>query len=532
MAGKIKAMNQIKQLLIMHRQDKGKKTIAKVLGMSKNTVKSYLEKLELLLNAKESKTTIEKLLSLDEPHLESVFHAGNPAYKDDKRYEQLQEKMEYILDQLKSKGVTKYLLWEEYRNENPQGYSYSQYCWHIQQYQKTAKSSAVLEHIAADKLYIDFAGKPLYYIDKQTGECIYCQVFVACLPYSDYSFAMAVESQRTQDFIAALRCCLIRLGGVPKALVPDNLKAAVIKSDKYEPVINEVLQDFANHYGTTVIPARAGKPQDKALVENQVKLLYSRVYAKLRHRQFFDLHTLNEAIAEKVQDHNQTRMQKKPWSREEKFLAEERHLLSELPQEDFHIKKYKELKVAPNGHIYLSENKNYYSVPYKHIGQVVKVIYTKNRVHIYSKGEQIAAHLRSYKEAHYTLDENHLASKHKHYRDRSPQYYIQKAGKINSFFKELIEHSFQQEKHPERLYRSCEGLLRLARSTNDELLGKACQIALKHKTYNFYFLKNLIDNKMVDQDLSISTKPLPKHGNLRGNSYYQQSINYKNNESN
>lgn len=516
----------------MHKQGRGKRSIAKALGMSKNTVKSYLLKLELLVNSKGSTDTLDSLLSLEAPLLEAKLHAGNPAYKDDIRYDKLQNKMDYILGQLKLKGVTKHLLWEEYRNENPLGYGYSQFCWHIQQYQKVCRPSAVLEHKAADKLYIDFAGKPLYYIDPQTGECIYCQVFVACLPYSDYSFAMAVASQKTEDFITALQACLQQFGGVPKALVPDNLKAAVIKSSKYEPSINQLLEDFANHYGTTVIPARAAKPQDKALVENQVKLIYNRVYAKLRNRQFFDLHSLNKAIWEKVHDHNQTRMQKKPWSRQEKFLADERHLLSPLPKEAFEIKKYKELTVGQNGHIYLTEKKNYYSVPYHLIGQKVKVIYTKTRVHIYAKGEQVAVHLRSYRPAHYTTNENHLASHHQHYKDRSPDYYIKKAGAVNPSFMSLVELLFKQDKYPEKLYRSCDGLLRLARTTPILILEKACQIALENKIYSYAFLNNIIENRMVDEEPSGSEKPLPKHDNVRGPGYYQTQLNFKSNESN
>src|SRR5690606_16472279 len=124
-----------------------------------------------------------------------------------------------------------------------------------------------------------FAGKKLFYADRETGEVIYCQVFVACLPYSDYSFTMAVKGHSIADFLYALGCCLQELGGVPQVLVPDNLKAAVVKTSRYEPDINRALEDFANHYSTSVIPARAGKPKDKALVENQVKLIYSRVYA-------------------------------------------------------------------------------------------------------------------------------------------------------------------------------------------------------------------------------------------------------------
>lgn len=521
MAGKIKKMSQIKQLLIMHRQGRGKKTIAKALHMSKNTVKSYLMKIDLLTNSKGSKDTIKSLLALEDPILEAKLHAGNPAYKDDVRYEYLQDKMVYIQDQLNIKGVTKHLLWEEYRKEKPLGYGYSQFCWHIQQYQKVSKSTAVLEHLPADKLYIDFAGKTLGYIDKETGEYIRCQVFVACLPYSDFSFAMAVESQKTEDFIIALQACLHQLGGVPKSLIPDNLKAAVIKSSKYEPSINQILEEFANHYGTTVIPARSGKPQDKALVENQVKIIYTRVYAKLRNRQFFDLATLNEAITDKIHAHNQTRMQKKPWSRQEKFLAEESHLLSRLPKEVFVIKKYKQLTVAKNGHIYLAENKNYYSVPYRLIGQKVKVIYTKTHVHIYAKGEQVAVHLRSYRVAHYTTHDNHLASQHKHYKDRSPDYYIKKASTINASFKSLVELLFKQDRHPEQLYKSCDGLLRLAWSTSNDIFEKACQIALEHRVYNYTFLKNIIENKMVEKQLPVSNKQLPNHPNLRGGNYYK-----------
>ena len=203
-----------------------------------------------------------------------------------------------------------------------------------------AKPSAILQHAPGDKLYIDFAGKTLSYIDTATGEVIKCQIFVACLPYSDYCFAMALRSQSIADFIYALTSCLHHLGGVPKALVPDNLKAAVVKADRYEPDINTALDDLANHYGTTVVPARVRKPKDKALVENQVKLIYSRVYARLRNRQFLSLHELNQAISEKVLAHNQTRMQLRNYCREEKFMADELHLLKALPESAYEMKYY------------------------------------------------------------------------------------------------------------------------------------------------------------------------------------------------
>jgi len=237
-----------------------------------------------------------------------------------------------------------------------------------------------MEHRPGDKLYIDFSGKKVQYIDRATGEVVPCEIFVACLPFSDFAFVMAVRSQQTSDFLYALDCCLQSLGGVPQALVPDDLKAAVIQADRYEPTLNRCMEDFANHYGTVVVPARPGKPQDKSLVENQVKLIYTRVFARLRNVQFFDIHSLNEAIKECVLKHNQTRMQQKPYCREERFLSAEKHLLGELPAARFEMKHYSELEVATNGHIYLKHDLHYYSVPYVYIGAKAKIICTRSMV--------------------------------------------------------------------------------------------------------------------------------------------------------
>jgi transposase len=339
MAGKPKPMSQIKQLIQLYQRGMGKKSIARDLGLSKNTVKAYISKLESL------KVEFNVLLSLDDPVLETRFHAGNPAYKDT-RYEQLKPLLGDFVKELTKTGVTRHLLWEEYTELVPDCYSYSQFCYHLSQYIVASHPSMALTHKPAEKLYIDFAGKKLSYTDPESGEIINCEVFVACLPYSDYGFAMAVESQRIEDFIHALGCCLHALGGAPQVLVPDNLKSAIVKASNYEPDVNRALEDFANHYQCTVLPTRAGKPKDKALVENQVKLIYNRVYARLRKRQFFNLSSLNVAIAEMMRLHNQTRMQQKPYSREECFVADEKHLLQPLPAQVYEIKYYRELKVA------------------------------------------------------------------------------------------------------------------------------------------------------------------------------------------
>ena len=523
-------MSQIKQLLQLHKQGMKINTIARTLDISRNTVKSYLHKLLLL------GIDIDILLSLDDPILEGRFHAGNPAYSDG-RFDYFKSHLGYYQTELKRKHVTRKILWQEYRSEQPQGYGYTQFCYHLSQQTIAGKPTMVLNHTAGEKMYVDFAGDKLPYINPQTGETVQCQVFVACLPYSDYSFAMAVASQSIEDFLHALSCALAFFGGAPQVLVPDNLKAAIVKANRYDPEINRALEDFANHYGLTVIPARVRKPRDKALVENQVKLIYARVYAKLRNEQFFDLQSLNAAIVQKNREHTQTRMQQKPYSREEKFLADEKALLQALPQTPFELKYYKELKVAQNNHVYLAQDKHHYSVPYAYTGMKAKLIFTRTIVRIYVKNELVATHARSFKPGAYSTVKEHLCSHHQHYLDRSPTYYIKQAAKSSAVFASLVELMFGNTRYPELLYRSCDGLLSLQRKTQASTFEKACQMAIDNQNYSYRFINQILKNKMTEmhEEQLQTQKPLPKHTNIRGKTYFskkeeqtgnQQTINF------
>lgn len=526
MAGKIKTMGKIKQLLQLHKQGMRINTIARTLEMSRNTVKSYLLKLSLI------SIDIEALLAIDDPILEGLFHAGNPAYSD-VRFDYLKSKLDYYQNELGRKHVTRLVLWQEYRREQPQGYAYTQFCHHLTQHLSASNPSMVLQHSPGEKMYVDFAGDKLSYVNKETGEVIQCQVFVACLPFSDYSFAMAIRSQSIEDFLHALACALTFFGGSPQVLVPDNFKAAIVKADRYDPDINRALEDFANHYNFAVVPTRVRKPRDKALVENQVKLIYTRVYAKLRNEQFFDLQSLNIAIAQKNKEHTQTRMQQKPYSREEKFLAEEKALLQPLPTTPFELKYYRELKVAKNNHVYLGHDKHYYSVPYAHTGSQAKVIFTRTLVRIYIKNELIATHMRNYKAGGYSSKKEHLCSHHLHYLDRSPDYYSKQAAKNSIVFASLVELMFSNGRYPEQLYRACDGLLSLQRKTDAHVFEKACQMAIDNREYSYRFVKQIITNKMTEEasEDSDEQKPTLKHSNIRGKSYFgkqknQNSTNY------
>ena len=520
MAGKPKKMSQVKQILQMHKQGIGTKTTARNLGISKNTVKNYLAKY------RSSKLSLETLLKMEDHALDKVFHPGNPAYKDT-RFDELKANLDYYTDELKKTGVTRKLLWEEYRLSIPDGYSLSQFSFHLSQHLLAKNPTMVLQHDPGEKLFVDFAGKKLSYIDPSTGEIIECQVFVACLPYSDYSFCMAVRSQCIDDFIHALSTCLKRLGGAPKILVPDNLKSAIIKASQYEPTVNQVLDDFANHYNMAVVPARVRKPRDKALVENQVKLIYNRVYARIRNRQFFSLAGLNKAIEEHTSYHNQTRMQNRDYCREEHFLSDEKYTLQPLPVEPFEIRYYKEYKLAQNNHIYLGEDKHYYSAPYQYIGKKLKVIYTRSMVRIFYNYNLIAVHQRNVVKGAYTTSREHLCSTHQHYLNRSPEYYMKKAQELSDPLGELVKLIFSQNKYPEQLYRSCDGLFSLRRNTHPDTFDKACQMAVDYKNYSYGFVQNIIKNKMTGYHEPKPDQPLPDHGNIRGRDYYNNQLSFK-----
>jgi transposase len=516
MAGKIKSMSQVKQLLLLHQQGSKIKYIARSLGISKNTVKSYLARLHGLSQS------ITDLLDMPDPALERLFTSGNPAYKDE-RYLYIRERLEYYATELKRRGVTQKLLWEEYIADVPDGYGLTQFRFHLRQQLIARKPSMVLQHKPADKLFIDFAGHKLSYVDSLSGECIECPVFIASLPFSDYCFAIVVRTQSIEDFIYALRCCLEHLGGIPFIIVPDNLKAAIIKANNYEPTLSRALEDFANHYGFTVVPARVAHPKDKALVENQVKLLYNRVYAKIRNQQFFDLTSLNEAVKEKVRLHNQTRMQKKPFCREEQFLSLEKPQLQPLPEQTYEVKYYRELKVAQNNHVYLSIDRHYYSVPFKWIGQRVKIIYTRSLVRIYMQGEQIAIHPRSYEAGKYSTILDHLCSHHQHYLSRSPSYYMNRAQKISPELHFMIQSLFDYGRPAEQNYRTCDGFFRLHRRTTADIFTAACRQAIEDKCYGYQYLMRLIEHfQKAGLTAHAEDIPLPTHQNIRGKDYYQQ----------
>lgn len=512
MAGKTIVMSKIKQVLRLYQQGISNRQIGISLGIYKGTVNNYIKKL------KAGQYNIVDLMRLDDPVLEGLFHPGSPAYLQE-RFTEFKPLIPYLEKELGRKHVTRKLLWEEYRTEYPDGYGYSQFCYHLSQLLVARKSSAIIDHDPGNKLEIDFAGDTLGYVNRDTGELIKVQVFVAACSFSKYAYAIAVPSQRTDDFLYALGSCLEHLGGVPHIVIPDNLKAAVIKADRYEPELNTLMSDFANYYGFTVIPARPYKPRDKPNTEQSVKLVYQRVYAKLRNHTFFSLEELNKAIIDKVREHNQTRMQRFDHSREELFLAQEQSLLRPLPESPYQIKYYASLIVLANNCIYLARDKHHYSVPFQYIGTRVQIIYTRTLVKIYTNNECVATHQRSISPGYTSLVE-HFGSTHQHQMRRSPDYYIGLATKKSHHLEQLIMRIFQVEKIPELAFKSCDALLSLQRKTDPKLFDKACDIACQNDLLSYKRLERIIQQCAQEEEINASTVVIPMHGNIRGKEYY------------
>lgn len=310
--------------------------------------------------------------------------------------------------------------------------------------------------------------------------------------------------------------------GVPRALVTDNLKAAVKKSNKYEPSVNETFADFADHYETAVLPTRAYKPRDKAIVENAVRIIYTRVFAPLRNETFFSRKAINKAILKLLTKHNALSFRGRDYSRKSLFDELERSSLKPLPEKRYELKQYANATIHKNSHIYLGKDKHYYSVPYQHIGKKVRVIYSESLVEIYHQHQCLAQHYRDKKQYAYTTQKEHMPSYHKFVSEWSSEKFISWASVIGLECKEYITKILDKKQHPEQSYKSCLGILHLAKKAGNQRLNNACKRALDYQAYNYKIIDNIL-NKGWDhiEDADPDHTEVPLHKNIRGRNYYK-----------
>lgn len=514
-------MSQIKQILRLHQHGKSIKAIARSLAVSKNTVRKYVAL------QKATNRSIEELLRVDDNELQQMLFPVEGSDSSN-RHRYLDDHYEYFCKELRRRGVTRWLLWSEYRQSQPDGYSYSQFCWHLQQLDGAAKvTMAGLPHPAGEQMYVDFAGEYGRYIDPGSGQTCKVPVLVVTLGFSQYSYIEAIESQKTEDFLYGLQRALRFFTGVTKLIIPDNMKSAVIKSDRYEPGLNRMLEDFANHYDAGVFPARPGRPKDKPLVESAVRDVYRHVYAPLRNVKFFSLNELNQAYRQQLDLWHDRTFQGRTDTRRQRFETAEKPALHPLPIHEFEIKKYLSLTVRNNCHIQLSEGRHYYSVPYSFARQKVKIIYTPKRVQIYHRTNLIAQHQRDRKPYGYTTVKEHLPSHHQIWLERDANWYLQRALRISAQVARLVERILVSRAHPEQAYRSCDGVLSLQRKVGSDMLTEAAAVALDLNCCTYSFVNNLIKNGMASPSKQEPLAELPKHDNIRGKDYFQQTLNFE-----
>lgn len=330
-------------------------------------------------------------------------------------------------------------------------------------------------------------------------------------------------SQQKEDFIAACEGALHYYGGVPSAIVPDNLKAAVTKSNRYEPTLNETFADFTDHYGLTILPARAYRPRDKALVEGAVKIMYSRIYAPLRKQVHHSLTELNAAILLELEAHNSQPLKGRNYSRRLQFEEIEREALSPLPALRYEFKKQHQATVMKNGHVCLGVDKHYYSVPYRFIGKKVKIMYSRSNTEVYYHYERIALHKRIKSPYNYTTDKDHLASAHRFVTEWTPDRFLEWAASIHEDVRLYILRILDRKQHPEQAYRSCVGILGFAKKAGNERLASACRRALGYGLYNYKTIQQILENNMdqYQDSLFADELPMPSHDNIRGKDYYK-----------
>ena len=505
----------LKQIIRLKAQGISNRQVARSLNITRKTVNKYVKRIEHL------KLNYQDLLVYEERALDELFQKPASLKVEGDRKAILWTWMQYVEKELKRVGVTRWNLWAEYTNKHCDGYSYSQFCDQYQQWQQQQGVVMHFEHKAADKLYVDYSGKKLQVVDRQTAEITEVEVLIAVLGASQYTYVEATGSQKKEDFIGAVENALYYFEGVPRAIVPDNLKSAVIKASKYEPRLNETFEDFALHYQTTLLPARARKPRDKALVEGAVNIVYNRIFSALRNTLFFSLPELNMAIWEHLENYNSIAFQGKDHSRKDLFNEIEKKALAPLPSERYEFKQYAFVTVLKSSHVWLLEDKHYYSVHYKYLGQKVKLIYTISCVEIYHKSQRIAFHPRNIHAYKYTTVREHMPSAHNFVSDWNPEKFLSWASGIGEETRAVIEKILQSKSHPEQGYKSCVGILSFAKKVGTLRLNNACARAIYYRSYNYMSIKNILDKALDKEQLTDPPYVIPLHDNIRGEEYYQ-----------
>ena len=526
-------MTKVKNILRCYAMGMGIKSISSAFEMSRNTVRKYVRMYQ------ESGLPLDKLLTMSEDHIQEMFAVGHPReVKPSRRREELDALLPDYAKRLSHKGVTVESLYLEYEKTCPEGFKRSNFKRILRAYTYQIKVVGHVEHLAGDQMYIDYAGDKLEVVDDVTGEVRKVEMFVAILPCSHLTYCEAVWSQKKEDLISACENALHYYGGSPVAIVPDNLKSAVIRSDKNEPVINEEFASFAEFYGCVVYPCRVRHPKDKALVENAVKLLYRTVYQDLEGQTFHDIDSLNEAIRGSLENFNNRKMTGRKHSRRELFNEVEADCLQPLPATRFQMKTRKSVTVMKNSFVTL--NKHHYSLPKEYIGKRVDIIYDADTLEIFSGLKLVTTHHRDDTPYGYTQKSSHELPGHHGSYDADMDDVFQHAADIDNIVLVYLKEVTADKKYPPIAFRACRGILSLEKKYGLERLVAACACASQARRYGYNEVKDILEKgddvdfmPSADPDDAVATsKVTTSHKNIRGKEYYSLQTNTTKNDNN
>jgi len=420
--------------------------------------------------------------------------------------------------QLRRKGVTLQLLWQEYRQAHPEGYQRSQFCQLYRDWAKTL--DPVLRHVhePGQKLFVDWAGLkvPIHHADGSTSQA---SLFVAVMGYSNKTYVEAFPNEQLEQWIAGHCHAFSFYGGLSRALVPDNPKTAVTRPCRYEPVLHRSYLEMATHYGTVILPARVKKPRDKAKAETGVQIAERQILAPLRDQRFFSVAELNRALRPRLDKLNAQEFQKLEGSRNSWFESQEKPALLPLPAQPFELATW--AKATANIDYHAVVDYHGYSVPYLLVHQELEVRSTATTVEFFHQGKRVAAHGRSYLPGKFTTLEEHRPKSHRRYLDWTPGRLIEWAAKTGPLCAKVVEQILKDKPHPEMGYRSCMGIIRLGKAVGPQRLEAACARALRFGTTSYRSLKSILENGLDRQECEPEL-PLhsPVHGNVRGQAYY------------
>ena len=518
MSNKTIDMFKIRQVVRLYADGRGSKFISKTTGIARNTVKKYL------LQFIELRLTIEQIELLSDSQLGKAFLMERPKTVSS-RVIDLEALLPELAVRLKKRGVTKQMVYADYIRQCPDGYKHSAFLVRLNAYMGMSKPTMRVPHKVGDKLFIDFTGKRMHIVDIATGEVQEVEVFVAILGCSQLTFVTAVASQKKENFILACELALHFYGGVPEAIVPDNLKSAVKKSGRYESQLNDSFAAFAAHYNTYVFLARVYKPKDKALVEGAVKIIYTSIFTKIDEKVYSSLTVLNADILFYLEAHNNTLLTGCDYSRRQQFEALEKNVLKPLNKYPYDPMATKTATVGKTG--FVTVDHRYYSIPYKFIGKKIQLMYNRTKVEAFSEHELIAVHVRCFSKDKYIQNEDHLASWHKYPTEWNPEKFIADAALIGEAVAAYIKKVLSRNEYPEKNYRACQGIINYKKRVGETRLINACKRADSFNVYNFGIIERILKSKAdfipIEDDLTPSggDNNMPQHDNIRGEDYYQ-----------